>query len=130
MKFMLMMNCPLNGYETFGSMSEKDIRNHIGFMRKFAEKLTQQGELVACEGLSDPRQAKRVRAGKDGKPITDGVFAETKEYLAGYWIVDVPSVERAIAIAAEASAAPGQGGEPLNMDIELREVPSGPPVDA
>lgn len=130
MKFMLMMNGPRNSYQTFGSWPEKDIRNHIAFMRRFAEKLTKQGELVSCEGLTSPEQAKRVRAGKDGKPITDGVFPETKEYLAGYWIVEAPTLERAIEIAAEASAAPGKDGAPLNMDIELREVAGGPPLDA
>ena len=80
-------------------------------------------------GSSGPDQAKRVRAGDDGKPITDGVFPESKEFLAGYWIVDVDSPERAYQIAAEASAAPGPGGEPLNMAIEVRQVMSGPPPD-
>jgi len=59
--------------------------------------------------------------------VTDGPFAEAKEFLAGYWIVDVDSPERAYAIAAEASASPGPGGKPINMAIEVREVMSGPP---
>ena len=63
------------------------------------------------------------------RPITDGVFPESKEFLAGYWIVDVDSPERAYQIAAEASAAPGKGGAPLNMPIEVREVMSAPPVE-
>ena len=87
------------------------------------------GELVAAEGLGAPEQAKRVRAGDDGKPITDGVFPEAKEFLVGYWIVDVDSPERAYQIAAEASAAPGVGGKPLNMAIEVRQVMSPPPPD-
>ena len=66
-----------------------------------------------------------MRAGKDGAPITDGVFPEAKEFLAGYWIVDVESPERAYEIAARASAAPGTGGAPLNMAIEVRQVMSG-----
>jgi hypothetical protein len=98
-------------------------------MGSFAQKLSASGELVAGEGLAGPEQAKLVRAGKDGRPITDGVFPETKEFLAGYWIVDVESPERAYEIAAEASAAPGPGGEPLNMGIEVRQVMSGPPKD-
>ena len=64
-----------------------------------------------------------------GEPITDGVFPETKEFLAGYWIVDVETPQRAYAIAAEASAAPGPGGKPLNMPIEVRAVMSGPPPE-
>jgi hypothetical protein len=71
-----------------------------------------------------------VRAGKNGAPeVTDGPFAEAKEFLAGYWIVDVESPTRAYEIAARASAAPGKGGIPLNMPIEVREVMSAPPVD-
>ena len=80
-------------------------------------------------GLTHPDQAKLIRAGKDGAPITDGVFPEAKEFLAGYWIVDVDSSERAYEIAAAASAAPGPGGAPLNMPIEVREVMSGLPVE-
>ncbi len=57
------------------------------------------------------------------------MFPEAKEFLAGYWIVDVPSVERAYAIAAEASMAPGPRGEPLRIAIEVRQVMSGPPQD-
>ncbi|HKS55830.1 MAG TPA: YciI family protein, partial [Steroidobacteraceae bacterium] len=88
---------------------------------------TASGELVSAEGLDAPTQAKIVRAGKDGKPITDGVFPESKEFLAGYWIVDVESPQRAYQLAAEASAAPGPGGAPFNMAIEVRQVMSGPP---
>jgi hypothetical protein len=91
--------------------------------------LRASGELVSAEGLSFPDQAKLVRAGKNGEPITDGVFPESKEFLAGYWIVDVESPERAYAIAARASAAPGLGGEPMNMPIEVRPVMSGPPPE-
>jgi hypothetical protein len=127
MKYMLMMNCPRDGYEQFGSWPRKDIEAHIAFMIKFSRKLSETGELAGAEGLASPQQAQIVRAGKDGKPITDGVFPESKEFLAGYWIVDVDSTERAYAIAAEASAAPGPGGAPINMPIEVREVMSGPP---
>jgi hypothetical protein len=93
------------------------------------KELHQRGELVSAEGLSFPDQAKLVRAGKDGRPITDGVFPESKEFLAGFWIVDVDSPERACAIAAQISAAPGPGGAPLNMPIELRPVMSAPPQE-
>lgn len=141
MKFMLMMNTPStcgkedrSGLDTKGdyqimSWPKADIEAHIGFMIALNQKLSAAGEMVGCEGLSAPSQAKLVRAGKDGKPITDGVFPETKEFLAGYWIVDVESAERAYAIAAEASMAPGLGGAPLHMAIEVREVMSGPPLE-
>jgi len=129
MKYILMMNCPKTGYDSFGAWPKKDIQSHIAFMQGLNKALRESGELVSAEGLADPKQAKLVRAGKDGAPITDGVFPEAKEYLAGYWIVDVESPEQAYAIAARASAAPGPGGKPINMPIEVRQVMSGPPEE-
>jgi hypothetical protein len=117
MKYILMMNCPKTGYD----------KAHIAFMNSLNKALKESGEFVAAEGLASPHEAKSVRAGKDGTPITDGVFPEAKEYLAGYWIVDVESPEQAYGIAARASAAPGPGGNPINMPIEVRQVMSGPP---
>ena len=128
MKYILMMNTP-NGPYRVDSWPKKDFQAHIAFMMSFSKKLGESGELVGAEGLAGPDQARLVRAGKDGKPVTDGVFPEAKEFLAGYWIVDVESPERAYEIAAEASAAPGPGGAPLNMAIEVRQVMSGPPKD-
>jgi hypothetical protein len=129
MKYILMMNCPKTGYESFGSWPQQDIQAHIGFMMGLNKSLGEAGVLVSAEGLASPQEAKVVRAGKDGAPVTDGVFPETKEFLAGYWIVDVESPQRAYEIAARASAAPGQGGAPMNMPIEVRQVMSGPPED-
>jgi hypothetical protein len=132
MKFMLMMNAP-RGDGDWGVMNwpPEDLKAHIRFMKRFAEDLKQAGELVAAEGLASPGQARVVRAGKGGAPeVTDGPFAEAKEFLAGYWIVDVETAEQAYAIAARASLAPGPGGGPLHLPIEVREVMSAPPVDA
>ena len=72
---------------------KKILEANAAFMQAFTEKLSAAGELVGTAGLAAPNQAKLVRAGKDGTPITDGVFAESKEFLAGYWIVDVDSPE-------------------------------------
>ena len=131
MKFMLMMQASGKGWKTagIGTWPVEDIKAHIAFMMNFNKKLSAAGELVGAEGLSGPDQAKIVRAGAGGEPITDGVFPESKEFLAGYWIVDVETPKRAYAIAAEASAAPGPGGKPLNMPIEVRQVMSGPPPE-
>jgi hypothetical protein len=129
MKYMLMMNHPGKGPYQIASWPKEDIARHIQFMGSFATKLGAAGELTAAAGLSGPDQAKLVRAGDDGKPITDGVFPESKEFLVGYWIIDVDSPERASQVAAEASAAPGKGGKPLNMAIEVRQVMSVPPSD-
>ena len=127
MKYMLMMNTPSGGPYQISKWPQKDIKAHIAFMMSFAKKLGASGELAAAEGLAGPDQAKLVRAAKDGKPITDGVFPESKEFLAGYWIVDVETTQRAYEIAAEASMAPGPGGKPLHLGIEVRQVMSGPP---
>ena len=129
MKYMLMMNTPSGGPYQIARWPQKDIHAHIAFMKDFATQLRASGELVAAEGLAGPDQARRVRAGGDGKPVTDGVFPESKEFLAGYWIVDVDRTERAYEIAAQASLAPGPGGKPLHLEIEVRQVMSGPPDD-
>ncbi len=128
MKYILMMNT-MKANNGVPNWPQKDLQAHIAFMIGFNKELRESGELVSAEGLAFPDQAKVVRAGKDGMPITDGVFPEGKEFLAGYWIVDVESLERAYAIAARASAAPGPGGAPLNMPIEVRQVMSGPPPE-
>ena len=129
MKFMLMMNTPQgSGDWQVMSWPPQDLKAHIDFMIRFAKELSEAGVLVGAEGLSPPADARIVRAGKDGAPqVTDGPFAEAKEFLAGYWIVDVESPDRAYEIAARASAAPGRGGVPLNMPIEVRQVMSAPP---
>jgi hypothetical protein len=132
MRYMLMMHAPrATGDYQIGSWSPDDFKAHIDFMHRFNAELTRSGEFVGAEGLAPPGEAKVVRAGRDGAPITDGPFAESKEFLAGYWIVDVDRPERAYEIAAKASAAPGPGGAPLNMAIEVRQVMSAPlPADA
>lgn len=129
MKFMLMMNAPRgSGDWSVVNWAPEDFQAHIAFMKKLGRDLTSEGVLVGAEGLAPPAQARVVRAGKSGEPVvTDGPFAETKEFLAGYWIVAVDSPAEAYAIAARASVAPGPGGKPLNIPIEVREVMSGPP---
>jgi len=129
MKFMLMMHAPRGtGDYQINSWSPEDFQAHIAFMNQLNKELTESGELVGCQGLTPPGEAKIVRAGENGMPaVTDGPFPESKEFLVGYWIVDVDSAERAYEIAARASAAPGPGGVPLNMPIEVRQVMAGRP---
>ena len=130
MKFMLMMNAP-RGDGDYGvkDWSEQDFKAHIGFMKTLNQDLKAEGVFVGAEGLAPPGQARLVRAGKGGAPeVTDGPFAEAKEFLAGYWILDVDSPEQAYAIAARISAAPGPGGRAMNMAVEVRQVMSAPSV--
>jgi hypothetical protein len=131
MKFMLMMNAP-RGDGGWAIMNWKPdaFQAHIQFMVDLNKDLREAGELVGCEGLASPGQARVVRAGEGAEPeVTDGPFAESKEFLAGYWIVDVESAAQAYAIAARASKAPGPDGVPMRIPIEVREVMSGPPDD-
>lgn len=129
MKYLLMMHCPKTGYESMAAWPQEAIRAHIGFMMTLNQQLRAEGHFVAGEGLASPQEAKIVRAGQDGTPVTDGIFPESKEFLAGYWMIDVETPEQAYQIAARASAAPGPGGTPLRMPIEVRQVMSGPPKE-
>lgn len=100
-----------------------DIRAHIDFQHEMNRELQQRGELVDAQGLTGPDQARFVVVDEAGAPVvTDGPFAEAKELLAGYRIVDVDSEARALEIAAHASAAPGPGGRPIRQPIEVRQV--------
>ena len=131
MKYMLMMHAPRgNGEYRIDEWSPEDFQAHMAFMHRLNAELAAAGEWVDAQGLAAPGEAKLVRAGSDGAPVTDGPFPEAKEFLAGFWIVEVDTPERACEIAARASAAPGPGGAPLNMPIEVRQVMSAPPRDA
>ena len=133
MRYMLMMNAPRarDGEYQVTKWAPEDFKAHIAFMHRFNAELEAAGELVAAEGLAPPGQARLVRAGTNGAAAaTDGRFSETKEFLTGFWIVEVDGPERAYELAAKASAAPGPGGAPLGMPIEVRQVMSAPPTDA
>jgi hypothetical protein len=128
MKYMLIMNTPRDGYEQYMKWPRKILEANAAFMHTFTQKLRDAGELVSAEGLAAPTQAKLVRAASGGRPITDGVFAESKEFLAGYWIVEVDGSERALELAAEASTAPGvpvkatDGTTIDHLWIEVRQI--------
>ncbi len=129
MKYILMMNATKADCDWYTKWSKQDLQANVAFMRTFSKELKDSGAFVATEGLAWPDQAVIVRAGTDGTPVTDGVFPEAKEFLAGYWIVDVESPEEAYRIAARASAAPAPAGTPGTMPIEVRQVMSGPPEE-
>jgi hypothetical protein len=128
MRFILMMvgTAPKPG-EGIGSWSQEAVKAHMDFMYGLNRRLKEDGALVDAQGLDYPPQPRIVRATRERKPsVTDGPFAETKEHLFGYWIVQVNSADEAYEIAARASAAPGPDGQPLNMPIEVRQVMEGP----
>lgn len=124
MKYILMMAGAKAGVDAYRAWSESDTKAHFEFLRDFNDELAASGEFVDNQPLAAPKQAKIVRAGKDGPPITDGVFPESKEFLLGYWIVDVESAERAYEIAARLSGGPGPNGTRLSMPIEVRQLMS------
>ncbi len=96
----------------------------MAVLHGISKELTASGEFIATQGLADPREAKVVRGEKNGAPVTDGIFPESKEFLLGYWIIDVANAQRAYAIAGQISAAAGSGGKPTNMPIEVRQFAS------
>jgi len=129
MRFMLLQNygevesdCP-----PMTEWSPGDIKTHIDFQKALNDELTERGELVDAQGLAGPEGAKFVVSdGASAPVITDGPYPESKELLAGYRLVDVETLERAIEIAAQSSAAPGPNGVAIRQPIEVREVMSAP----
>ena len=120
MKYMIMM------FGDQASMVETKtpewIVEMIAFMRQVSDDLSKAGELVAAEGLADATQAKTVRI-QDGVPVTtDGPFAESKESLAGYWIIDVENEQRALEFTSKIVAF-------TEGPVEVRQVMDGPPEE-
>jgi hypothetical protein len=103
-----------------------EVDAHIGFMNDFAAQLERSGELVDAQALSP--EGLWVRSDGGGRPpVTDGPFAETKDLIAGWMVIDVDSHERAIELAGELSAAPGANGEPIHEWLEVRPFMTAPP---
>ena len=120
MKYILLMSGTQAGVDTYRAWSQKDIETHMAALRSITTDLSGSGEFVATQPLAEPAEAKLVRGEKNGIPVTDGIFPEAKEFLLGYWIIDVANAGRAYEIAGRISAAPGPGGAPTNMPIEVR----------
>jgi hypothetical protein len=129
MRFMLLQNYGevASGCAPMNEWTPGDIRAHVDFQHELNAELLGSGELVDAQGLAGPDQARFVVSDGSSAPvITDGPFPESKELLAGYRLVDVDSLDRALEIAARTSAAPGPEGVPIQQPIEVREVLSAP----
>jgi hypothetical protein len=129
MKFMVQMNVKHGPYQMQGWAPE-DVKRMVGFMDDLNQDLKSKGQWVVAEGLVSPDQARLVTANADGSPsVTDGPFAESKEFIAGFWIINVANADEAYKFAAKVSSCPGPGGKPLNMPVEVRAVGEAPKTD-
>jgi hypothetical protein len=126
MKFMLLQDyggIMREGVPVMSEWSPEAIAAHITFQKDLNAELRERGELVEAQALTTPELARFVVSdGATSPVITDGPFPESKELLAGYRMIDVESAERALEIAARASAAPAHDGAPIEQAIEVREV--------
>lgn len=113
MRFMMLM-IP-KGYESAAPGTIPDDAAAIAAMMKYNDALQKAGVLITCDGLHPPSMGARVSFA-NGKPVvTDGPFAEVKEVLGGYWMIDVASLDEAVAWAKRCPAGP-------NEVIEIRQV--------
>jgi hypothetical protein len=128
MKYLLMMNhtAAEEGVPD-ERWSPEDVQASWTHMEQIWRELSEAGELIATGKLAGPEAAKIVVSdGADAPVVTDGPFPEMKEFLAGFWMIDVDGEDRAIEIAARTSAAPGPGGRPSRYPIEVRAIMGSP----
>jgi hypothetical protein len=118
---MLLMHANKQGWDDMPkTWSQQDLEVMVKYMHELDQDLRDSGELVETRGLAGPDQMKTLQAQEDGEPIiTDGPFGETKEVLAGYWVVDVASEARVLELAEHISRTPGPGGRPVNQAVEI-----------
>ena len=97
----------------------EEVDAHVQYMRDFEARLKETGEWIDTQALAP--DGAFVRSDGEGRPpVTDGPFAETKDLIAGWYIIDVESWDRAVEVAADLSNAPGPGGVPIHEWLEVR----------
>jgi hypothetical protein len=110
---------PVADFVPMDRWTPKEVDAHMQYMRDFAARLEETGEFVDGQALAP--EGTFVRYDGEGRPpVTDGPFAETKDLIAGWMVIDVESWDRALELAGELSAAPGLGGEPIHEWLEVR----------
>ncbi|MEV8634866.1 YciI family protein [Streptosporangium sp. NPDC051023] len=124
MKYLLLKHyrggpAPVVDYGSIDRWTPEEIDAHVQFMRDFAARLEETGEFIDGQALA-PEGAFVRYDGEGRPPVTDGPFAETKDLIAGWMIIDVESWDRAVQLAGELSAAPGPGGKPIHEWLEVR----------
>ena len=130
MKYMILLNGSQQDYDALTgkqvpgkpTWGAEDFAAMGGFMVEFTKSLAESGELVETRGLTAPVHARRIEL-TDGVPVvTDGPYAETQEVLAGYWVVDCESFDRATQVAARLSNCPGPAGAAANAAVDVRPI--------
>jgi len=118
---------PFVAFDPMDKWTPDEVDAHIKYMQDFAAKLEGTGEFVDGQALSP--EGTFVRYDGEGRPpVTDGPFAETKDLIAGWMVIDVDTYERALQLAGELSAAPGPDGKPIYEWLELRPFLTAPPT--
>ncbi|MEV2252914.1 YciI family protein [Streptomyces sp. NPDC050147] len=134
MKYLVMVQGTQADYEaqsgkgnaTSPAWSEKDLQAMFAFMGALNDDLAESGEMVDGQGLAEPSQTRLVDVDKEGRPvITDGPYGETKEVLAGYWVLDCESLDRVTEIANRIQQCPVPAGAPL-YPVVIRPIMGGP----
>jgi len=132
MKYLLLKHyrggpAPVADLAPIDEWTPAEVDAHIQFMVDFAARLEKTGEYVDGQAVSP--EGTFVRYDGEGRPpVTDGPFAETKDLIAGWMIIDVESWDRAVQLAGELSAAPGAGGKPIHEWLEVRPFLTAPPT--
>jgi hypothetical protein len=120
-----------NGVPPMTEWQPEEVQAHLDYYSALSHELTASGELVGSTILTGPDLAIIVTGDGQTAPVrTDGPFAEVKEWIAGFQIIDVESEERAVEIAGKVSAVPGPGGVPTRQPIHVRRVMDQSPFDA
>jgi hypothetical protein len=124
MKYLLLKHyrggpTPAVAYAPMDQWTPEEVDAHLQYMRDFAARLEESGEFVDGQALA-PEGAFVRYDGEGRPPVTDGPFAETKDLIAGWMVIDVESWDRAVQLAGELSAAPGAGGKPIHEWLEVR----------
>jgi hypothetical protein len=129
MRYMIIMEASQQHYDAMAgkdtgvpTWAPDEVQAMYSFMNELNQDLVARGEWVDAQGLTDPALARRVQIVDGETVVTDGPYAETKEVLAGFWIVDVDSIDRATEIAAHVTTCPGPGGTIDGLPVDIRPI--------
>jgi hypothetical protein len=129
MRYMIIMEASQQHYDAMSgkttavpTWAPEELEAMYAFMNDLNKDLVARGEWVDGQGLTAPAHARRVTRVDGETVVTDGPYAETKEVLAGYWIVDVDSIDRATEIAAHVTTCPGPGGSVDGLPVDIRPI--------